>query len=289
MPLAFQDGKYIDKAELKLHPADFGFARGIGVFEFTRAYGGKLFRLADHIERFLAGANVFGIACPLSVQQLTEISQRLVATNGFAHSGVKFYLTAGECGTWQGVGFGGCSSFTPHFVAFEEEVFPQHPDYPKGQAVHEQGIALKSLAFARQYPLVKSINYSPGFVAARQYVADGWDEVLFTSNGKITETTMSNIFMVIDGVLCTPSDGMLLGVTRKVVLELAAKLGIPTAVRDITLKELDYTSEVFITGTFSEMLSVRKIDGYEFKTTTNGKIFTQLRRALSTAIAGLTA
>jgi branched-subunit amino acid aminotransferase/4-amino-4-deoxychorismate lyase len=284
MPLAFTDGRFVDKTELAIHPTDYGFARGIGVFEATRVYGGKPFRLTDHVERFQGGADLFGITCPSSDSEIIEAVQKIIGTNQYKNSLIKFYLTAGECASQTGAGFGSAAGFTPHLIILEDDVPKLHPDAPRGVEAHHKGIALKSVPFTRQHPSVKSVNYSLGYVAAREWFAKGWDEVLFTHNGIIAETTMSNFFVVIDGVLCTPANIMLLGVTRKVILELARDSGIPIAERDITLHEMDYASECFITGSVTEMIAVHKLDNYLFKATDGGPVYKQLRGAFTKLI-----
>ena len=287
MPLAYQDGQFIDKKDLRISPADFGFSRGISVFELTRVYGGKPFRLSDHMDRFAAGAQTFGIACPLGETEIRAVVQRLITTNRYAHSVIKFYLTAGECASQTGIGFGSNSGFTPHLLIIEEEVSPQHIDAPRGLEMHQKGIALKSIPYARQLATLKSINYSAGFVAAREWAKEGWDEILFTHDGFIAETTISNFFAVIDNTLCTPVHGMLHGITRKVILEEAGALGLPTAVRDIKLTELAHATEAFITGSFQEMMAVRKVDDYVMKTTNEGPFYSKLRAALTATIKRL--
>jgi branched-chain amino acid aminotransferase len=93
---------------------------------------------------------------------------------------------------------------------------------------------------------------------------------------------------VTDGILCTPKEGVLFGVTRKVVLELAAKLGIPSAERVVTPQDCVRATEAFLTGSVCELLPIRQIDGHMLPTTTDGAIFRKLRAAFTTYVAEYT-
>ena len=285
MALAYLDGKFVDKDQIKISPLDYGFARGVTVFEYTRLYGSVPFRLQEHIERFSRGAEFIGIPVPASPKEMTEAVQTIAASNAYAHSGMKFYLTIGECGKPGSFGFKTCSDFKPHLMMIEEEAHPIHPEAPRGLPLYQRGVALKTAPFARQIPEVKTINYAPGFVASRQLAGTNYDEILFLHpNGYVTETPTSNFFCVIDGALCAPGNDMLLGVTRTVMLELAQELGIPMLEKNITLADLRRASEAFITGTFLEMLPARMIDDISYSATMDAPVFAKLRKAFTACI-----
>ncbi len=287
MPLAFHDGQFVDSGSITISPLDFGFARGAALFDFARVYGGVPFRLDDHIERLLRGAEVIGLTCPYSPSEITQAARHLTAQNKFPHSGLKFYLTAGECSRMDGAfGFAGCRDFTPHFMLIEEAVDPKHPEAPKGVELNRRGLSLKTVPFAREIADAKVTNYLLGFRAARQLAGPDCDEILFTHrDGYVTESPTSNFFCVIDGVLCTPGRGMLRGVTRKVILELAERLGVPRQVRDLTKDDLRRASEAFITGSFIEMVPVHRIDDIAFTVTTDAPVYAKLRKALTEEIS----
>jgi branched-subunit amino acid aminotransferase/4-amino-4-deoxychorismate lyase len=136
--------------------------------------------------------------------------------------------------------------------------------------------------------MLKTTNYLTGFYAARQVAGADYDDILFTHrDGYITEATRSNFFCVIDDVLVTPQRGMLLGITRHVILELAAQLGIKTIERDLFPADLAQATEAFTTGSIAELLPARSIDDYHLATTMDGKIFAALRQAFSAKIQGL--
>ena len=285
MALAYYDGQFVDKDQIKISPLDYGFARGMTLFEFTRAYGGVPFPLDDHIQRFMNGAHSMGIPLTMKPSEITEAVNRIVAANKFPHSGIKFYLTIGECGKAGTYGFSTADNFTPHMMIIEEEVKPETPEAPRGISYYKQGVALKTVPFSRQISEAKSINYAAGFIAARQLTGTEYDEILYQHpKGYVTETTVSNFFCVIDDVLCTPEHSMLQGVTRIVMMELALKLGIKTSYRDITPADLTNATEAFITGTFLEMMPVRKVDNVSFIHTTDAPVFAKIRKGFTAYI-----
>lgn len=283
MPLAFHDGEFVEKSGITVNAADYGFARGVAIFELARVYGGKPFRLDDHLDRFEQGARAYGVRIPLPRGEIKTAIKTVIVQNAYPHSVLKLYLTAGECGK-PGIAFGDSDQFTSHLMIMEDEMHPRHPEAPKGFELYRRGIGLKSVPFSRQLPLYKTTNYAPGFQAARQAAAEGWDEIIFThADGYLTETTTSNFFAVIDGMLCTPARGMLHGVTRKVLLELAPEIGLAVTERDLALADLAHAAEAFITGSYVEMLPVKKIDHVVFPVTM-GPVFMKLRQALSAYI-----
>lgn len=286
MPVAYLDGKFVEQDQIRISPFDYGFARGMTLFEFTRVYGSVPFHLEEHVERFIQGAKFMDIPLSFSAADLAKAARAVTAKNNFAQSGIKFYLTIGECGKSGGFGFKQCADFTPHLMMIEEEVKPQHPEAPRGLELYRRGAALKTVPFARQTPEAKTINYAPGFIAARHLNGTDYDEILFLHpDGYATETTISNFFCVIDGALHTASRNMLLGVTRGILLNLAKELGIPVIEGDIPLQKLSRATEAFITGTFLEMCPVRKIDDIDFKQTMDAPVFAKLRQAFTAHIA----
>lgn len=286
MPLAYYDGQFVDKTSLTINPSDFGFARGVAIFEMLRVYGGSPFRRDAHLERMAKGAAALGIAMPHSIAALTSIVDKIIAANRYDHSAVKLYLTAGECGQASGLSFAACTQFTPHLMVLEEPVKPAHPEAPYGLEAYQRGQRLKIVPFERALPQIKSTNYVQGYVAARQYAGSEWDDILFTHrDGSVTEATRSNFFCVINGTLCTADQHMLHGITRQVVLEIARDLKIPVAERRLTAEDIYQCSEAFTSGSIAELVPASRIDDHRLATTMNGPIFSKLRAAFTACIA----
>ncbi|WP_310488087.1 aminotransferase class IV [Chamaesiphon sp. VAR_69_metabat_338] len=286
MPIAYYDGQYLERDTIRISPTDFGFARGVTLFELARVYGGKPFYLMAHLERLERGSKMLDLPLP-ALTELADIASQVIARNSYASSAIKFYLTAGECARPSGSSYMACEGFTPHLMIFEDEVMPKHPEAPYGLDLYQSGQRLKIVPFDRDLPMLKTTNYLTGFYAARQVAGADYDDILFTHrDGYITEATRSNFFCVINGVLLTPQRGMLLGITRHVVLELAAQLGIKTIERDLFPADLAQATEAFTTGSIAELVPARSIDNYHLATTMDGKIFTALRQAFSAKIQG---
>ena len=284
MSAAWLDGNFVDRAALTIDPADFGFARGVALFELARIYGGIPLHLDDHLQRLAHGAGLLNIAMPRSLPALADAARAVIARNRFAHSALKFYLTAGQCGHEQHT-LASCKDFTPHLMILETEMQPQHPDAPSGLDYYRRGQRLKTVPFMRELPMVKSINYMAGFYATREVAGAEWDDILFTHHeGHVTEATRSNLFCVIDGVLCTPGRGMLLGVTRKIVRQLAAQCGIPVQERDLRPADFARASEAFTTGSIAELMPAQRIDDHVFAQTMDAPVFQKLRRAFTAYI-----
>lgn len=274
------------KPEISL--SDYGFARGITVFELFRVYGGQPFRMEAHLSRLESGASQMGITLPLTRAQIIQQVQALISTHNHAHSAVKFYLTAGECASPSGLSFAASTGFAPQLIIMEDAVRPQNPLAPYGLEAYQRGQSLATVPHIRELPTVKTANYGIGFVAARQLAGDTFDDILFTTpSGHITEATRSNFFAIINGTLTTAQSGMLEGITRTAILELAHNLGIPTAIRQFTTEDLLTATEAFTTGSVAEMVPVRSINGTILPGAENRMhtpIFAKLREAFTTLI-----
>lgn len=243
---------------------DFGFARGITVFELFRVYGGVPFKLPEHLQRLAFGAKELGIELPFTLAEIEAQCLSLIAQHKLPHSAVKLYLTAGIPSQSSGLSFAACQNFTPQLYVLEDEVKPQHPHAPYGYEAYSRGQALKTVAHIRELPQVKTANYGIGYYAARQVAGSAYDDVLFTTpQGLVTEATRSNVFFIMKGgQLVTPKAGMLHGITRQVVLELAQGLGIPTQAADLTLTDIYQAEAAFTTGSIAELVPARSIDDH---------------------------
>lgn len=259
---------------------DFGFCRGITVFELFRVYGGKPFRMEAHLQRLQTGAGLLGLSLPCSLVDLAAGIESLIAAHHYAHSAVKIYLTAGEPAKTSGLSLAATSGFKPQLIVMEDEVKPQHRLAPYGLEAYERGQRLKTVRHIRELPAVKTANYGIAFYAARQN-ADA-DDILFTTpEGLVTEATRSNFFAVIDGVLKTPRTQMLQGITRGVVVELARKLKIPVEEGDIRVEDLLRATEAFTTGSIAELVPACSLNGTPMASTMEGPVFSRLRKAFS--------
>jgi branched-chain amino acid aminotransferase len=264
---------------------DFGFSRGITVFELFRVYHGQPFRMAEHLDRLEAGAARLDVSMPLTRAQVEQQCRALISSHNYANSAVKLYLTAGECTAPSGLSLAACTGFTPQLIIMEDLVTPKNPIAAYGLDAYQHGQSLKTVPHIRELPLVKTANYGMAFVAARLMAGESYDDIVFTTpEGFVTESSRSNLFAVIGGTLTTAQSGMLEGITRTIILDLASQLGIPTSVRNYTPAELETATEAFTTGSIAEMVPVRAVNGITLPGAENRMhtpVFAKLREAFT--------
>lgn len=286
MSLAYDNGRFVEKDTITIGLNDFGFSRGLAFFETMRVYGGVPFRLPDHLERMQQGAAELGLALPVALKDVEAAVRHLCGQNKLPHSLIKFYFTAGVAKKAP-YSFAGEHDFAPRLIIVEDAMKPDHPEAPYGLEFYKRGQTLKTVPHERVLPRVKSISYLQAYYAARE-AGPAWDDILFTHrDGYITEATRANFFCVINGVLCTPGDNILDGVTRKVILEMADEMKMPVALRRLTPADLTQATEAFTSGSPIEMVPVRQINDHILLTTMEGPVFSRLRKAFTEKIQAI--
>ena len=260
------DGEYFDKDNAKVSVFDHGLLYGDGVFEGLRCYGGKVFRLEEHIDRLWDSAKSIAIEMTMSKAEMIEATKKTVALNKVKEGYVRIIVT-------RGVGDLGLDPFVcgPPGVII---IAAQLALYPK--ELYETGLDIVTAGTMRMpgaalNPRVKSLNYLNSIMAKIEAIRAGCVEALMLNHkGEVAECTGDNIFIIKRGVLMTPpiDAGILEGITRNVVLELAAKLGIPAKEIAFTRHDVFVADECFLTGSAAELIPVVSIDK---RTIGNGK------------------
>jgi branched-chain amino acid aminotransferase len=258
-PTIWLDGKWCDRGTAMVSVYDHGLLYGDGVFEGVRVYGGKIFRLAAHLERLYDSAKAIWLTIPIPRQEMAAVTEEAVRRSGIQEAYIRHVVT-------RGVGDLGldprkCSKPTVIVIVDTIKLWPEQV-YEAGLNVITAGTPIpqrESLS-----PRVKSLNYLAHILAKLEGIHGGADEVLMLdSNGSVAEGSGQNIFVVKHGRLLTPPPyaGGLKGVTRDVIMELAVEAGYP--VQETILNRYDvYTAdEAFFTGTASEMIAIRQVDG----------------------------
>lgn len=255
----FLDGKFLNEDEAKVSVFDHGLLYGDGVFEGIRVYGGKIFRLEQHLARLNASAKAIMLQVPMTVQALTEACCETCRLNKLTDGYIRLVVT-------RGVGYLGlnpfkCKNPTVFIIASTIELYPEE--------VYRKGLNLITAATIRVNPAalspsVKSLNYLNNIMAKIEAVNAGTVEALMLNGeGYVAECSGDNIFIIRGGKLETPpvSAGALNGITRGVVIELAAKLGIPFSETNLTRYDVMTADESFLTGTAAELVPVANLDG----------------------------
>jgi branched-chain amino acid aminotransferase len=258
-PIVWIDGEWHDRTSATVSVYDHGLLYGDGVFEGTRVYGGKIFRLADHLERLYDSAKAIWLTIPISRDEMASITEEAVRRSGIAEAYIRHIVT-------RGVGDLGldprkCSKPTVVIIVDTIRLFPEQL-YETGLNVITAGTPIpqrESLS-----PRVKSLNYLAHILAKIEGINAGADEVLMLdSSGVIAEGSGQNIFIVKGGRLRTPAPhaGILRGVTRDVVIELATEAGYDVAESMLNRYDVYTADEAFFTGTASELVTIRQLDG----------------------------
>jgi branched-chain amino acid aminotransferase len=274
-PTIWLDGKWCDRSTAMVSVYDHGLLYGDGVFEGIRVYGGKIFRLAEHLERLYDSAKAIWLTIPVPREELGSITEEAVRRSGIAEAYIRHVVT-------RGVGDLGldprkCPKPSVLIIVDTIKLWPEQV-YEAGLNVVTAGTPIpqrESLS-----PRVKSLNYLAHILAKIEGIHAGADEVLMLdSAGAVAEGSGQNLFVVKNGLLRTPPPyaGILKGVTRDVVMELAAQAGYE--VQESILNRYDvYTAdEAFFTGTASELVAIRQVDGRVIGTGKAGPVTRDLR------------
>ncbi len=271
------DGEYHDRATAKISVFDHGLLYGDGVFEGIRAYDGTIFRLQQHLERLYDSAKAIALDVPMSLEELRGVTIEALARSGIANAYLRHVIT-------RGVGDLGldprkCPRASMIIIVDVIKMFPAER-LAEGLIVVTAGTPIaqrESLS-----PRVKSLNYLAHVMAKLEGINAGADEVLMLdSGGTVAEASGQNVFVVKHGVLRTPPvfAGILQGVTRDAVLELAVELGITAKEEQLNRYDVYTADEVFLTGTASEIVSVRSVDGRRIGETLPGPVTARLMEA----------
>jgi branched-chain amino acid aminotransferase len=275
VPTVWLDGEWHDRATATISVYDHGLLYGDGVFEGIRVYGGKIFKLSEHLDRLYDSAKAIWLTIPMPKDEMVSVTEEAVRRSGIAEAYIRHIVT-------RGVGDLGldprkCPKPSVIIIVDTIRLFPEEV-YETGLRVVTAGTPIphrESLS-----PRVKSLNYLAHILAKIEGIHSGADEVLMLdSEGHVAEGSGQNIFVVKDGAIRTPAPyaGILRGVTRDVVIELGRKAGYD--VQETMLNRYDvYTAdEAFFTGTASELIAIRQVDGRTIGSGKPGPVTRDLR------------
>jgi branched-chain amino acid aminotransferase len=252
------NGEIVPLEEARIPVLDNGFLFGDSVYEVLRTYGGRPFESGRHFRRMRASAQRLGIPLPVSDDELLDRIRALLARGGDVESYVRIVVSRGV----------GDSSYEspaivgPTVVMIQKEL-PRPPERH-----YTEGIRVCVVDTRRNHPrsldpAIKSSNLLNNILALREARARGAEEPVLTNlEGCVAEGASTNVFAARDGALATPplSTGILGGITREVVLELAASLEIPAREASLVPDDLRGADEVFLSSTTREVMPVRQVD-----------------------------
>ena len=259
MNYAYVNGRFVPENEATVSIFDRGFLYGDGVFETMRFYSGKIFRLAQHLQRLTYGLESLRLDCAIEAAQVEAIFDELLDRNHLKDGVARICVTSGP------VGHDRAGAAQPTLVLTSQALDPAR--VPSSMRAMTATIRLdEDSVFAG----VKTSNRLPYIVARTQASQSGFDEaLLLNEHSHICEFSVSNIFLVKVGALWTPPlvDGPLPGVTRDAVIMLAAKLGVTCYEMSLGLDGFNDADEVFATNSLIEVTPVRELDERRFSST----------------------
>jgi branched-chain amino acid aminotransferase len=249
-PLYYVNGDFVPADQARLPVNDLSIVRGYGVFDYTRSYQGKPFKLHEHILRLQRSAAAIELTLPWSTAELSAIVQETFDRNGYPDAGIRIVATGGPSSDFM------TPEGNPSLMVM---ITPLTSSQETAQA---RGVKITTVEMDRVLPTVKSINYMGAVMAVEAAKRQGAVEAIYrTREGLITEGTRSNLFVFKGDQLITAEQDVLAGITRAVVLEIASDdfevhQG-PVYYEDLRSGAVD---EVFITSSTKEILPVVQVD-----------------------------
>ncbi|MBW7898293.1 Branched-chain-amino-acid aminotransferase [Candidatus Brocadiaceae bacterium B188] len=255
----YLNGKILPQEDAKISVFDHGLLYGDGVFEGIRAYNGKIFMLQQHMDRLYDSAKAIALKIPITKDEMAEAIKKTMAANNLTDSYIRLVVTRGV----------GKLGLDPNKCAVPQIIIITDTIELYSKALYERGLDIVTVTTIRNHfsaldPKIKSLNYLNNILAKLESIEAGAGEALMLNkDGYVAECAGDNIFILKDNILLTPppSAGILIGITRNVVMELAVKIGIQVKECLMTRYDVYIADECFLTGTAAEIIPVVKIDG----------------------------
>lgn len=269
------NGQYFAPEDAKISVFDHGLLYGDGVFEGLRIYHGKVFRLEQHVRRLYDSAKAIWLEIPMAPAEMEAAVLDAVVQSGFTDGYIRLVVTRGA-GT---LGLDPNRTSNPQTIIIVDKIALYPAEF------YENGLEIITASTIRNHPAalsprIKSLNYLNNIMAKIEGNKAGCLEALMLNHkGEVAECTADNIFIVRDGKLLTPPTdaGILEGVTRDVVIELALEANIPFAEKTLSRHDVYVADECFMTGTAAEVIAVVKIDDRRIGTGKPGPITRRLK------------
>ena len=253
--IVYLNGSLVPRSKASISALDYGFLYGYGLFETMRAYGGQVFRLDRHLKRLLHSAEILKL--PTGTIDLKKEIMDTIQANELSDARIRVAISMGEGEMVPDSST--CNKPTVLVLAGGYQPYPEQV-YQKGFRVVVSSIRRNS---GSPLSRLKSANYLESILARQEARAAGANEALcLNDRGFLAEASMSNIFLVTNGILRTPrqESGILPGITRETILELAPPLGINTLEDNISLDEFSQAQEAFLTNSLMEVMPLTEID-----------------------------
>jgi len=252
------DGEYFEKDQAKISVFDHGLLYGDGVFEGIRSYKRLVFKLKEHIDRLYESSHGIMLTIPLSKKDMIRSVVETLKLNQLDDAYIRLVIT-------RGVGDLGldprkCKTASVIIITDNIKLYPEK--------MYKEGLSIITVPTSRNIPealnpQIKSLNYLNNIMAKMEAINSGYEEALmFTSHGYVAECTGDNIFIIKDNALITPPAylGILKGITRACVMDIAKKAGMDVKEEVINRHNIFTSNECFLTGTAAEIIPVVCVD-----------------------------
>lgn len=256
--VAFIDGQYVAMADAKISVLDWGFLRSDATYDVVHVWRQRFFRLDAHIERFLRSAEKLRLTLPVSQDQLAQILAQCVLRSGLRDAYVEMVLTRGVSPTFSRDPREAVNQLICFAIPFGWIVKPEQREAGLSVVISD----IRRIAPDSVDPAVKNYHWLDLVMGLYEaYDRDAQNVVLTDADGNLAEGPGFNIFVVRDGVIATPDQGVLRGITRRSAIELAQRLGMAVSERPVTQAEALAADEVFVTSTAGGIMPVTRLNG----------------------------
>jgi len=278
--VVYLNGELVPEEDARISVYDHGLLYGDGAFEGIRVYSGKVFKLREHIERLYRSAHAMMINLPITQEEMEQAILTALRMNGVMDGYVRITITRGV-----GLGLDPRVCKTPTVIIMTDRL-ALYPEEMYSEGLQVVTVSTRVPPAQALEPRIKSlgkyvINIQAKIEANRVGAGEG---LMLNTEGYVAEGTGDNIFLVRDGKLTTPPPyvGILEGITRNTVIDLAHDMGIPVEERLFTLFDVYVADECFLTGTAAEVIPVVKVDGRTIGTGRPGELTNRLIEAFRT-------
>jgi branched-subunit amino acid aminotransferase/4-amino-4-deoxychorismate lyase len=242
----FKNGDIVPCEEAMVHVSDLGLLRSYAAFDYLRTYNGRPFRLNDYLARFRNSAQELNLPFEYSNEHVAAVINDLLQRSGLEDAGVRLVITGGNSPD-------SITPVEPNFFILIEPV----PQYPR--EYYERGVKLITSDYLRDVPTIKSTGYLNAIKLMPYVKQHGALDMLYCHDGQVLELTRNNIFFFQGDTLVTPSDNVLRGITRMVLLELCRE-EFDVEERPVRTNEIPVAGEAFLSGTTKGVMPVVQID-----------------------------
>ena len=278
------NGEFHDKENAKISVYDHGLLYGDGVFEGMRSYSGKVFRLEQHLDRLYESALAICLTIPISKEQMALDVNKTLQVNSFTNAYIRLVVTRGS----GSLGLDPNRTSNPQVIIIADSISLYPEEY------YQNGLKIITASTVRSHPAalsprIKSLNYLNNIMAKIEGLQAGCVEALMLNHkGEVAECTGDNIFIVKNGTILTPPKdaGILEGITRNAILDLATELGIVAHEVTLTRHDLFVADECFLTGSAAEVIPVVSIDSRPIGQGKVGAVTTKLMAAFKKLVHG---